>query len=202
MSNHKTDKETKMNKTLFIWGIACLVLAGLLVVLRFVLPPEYVTFMIGGQSLLWIPLVILCVMGCILLVNAGMRAAAEAKPQEISTNAEKAALNKRLEGAAWGLFLIMVGGFIIVPKSQIPQGLWSIGIGIIMLGLNAARYFYGIRLSGFTTFLGILSLLGGLAELIGLTSLQGALLLIILGASLVLKPWFDKRQLFGKAEQS
>ena len=71
-----------------------------------------------------------------------------------------------------------------------------------MLGLNAARYFYGIRMSGFTTFLGILSLLGGLAELIGLTSLQGALLLIIIGASLILKPWFEKRQLFGEAEQS
>lgn len=191
-----------MNKTLLTWGIICLVLAGLLLVLRFVLPPEYVTFIIGGQSMLWIPLVILCVVGCILLINAGVRAAVEVKPQETSTNPEKVALNKRLETAAWGLFLIMVGGFIIAPQSQIPQGLWSIGIGVIMLGLNAARYSYGIRMSGFTTFLGILSLLGGITELIGLTSLQGALLLIILGASLAIKPWFDKRQLFGKAEQS
>jgi hypothetical protein len=191
-----------MNKTLLTWGIICLALAGLLVVVGFVLPSEYVTFMIGGRSMLWIPLVILCVVGCILLINAGVRAAAEAKPQEISANPEKATLNKRLEAAGWGLFLIMVGGFMFVPQSQVPQGLWSIGIGVIMLGLNAARYFYGIRMSGFTTFLGILSLLGGLAELIGLTSLQGALLLIIIGASLILKPWFDKRQLFGKAEES
>ena len=191
-----------MNKTLLTWGITCLSLAGLIAVLSFVLPPNYVTFVIGGRSFLWIPLVTLCVVGCILLINAGARAAAEATPQETSANAEKTALNKRLESAGWGLFLIMVGGFIIAPPSQIPQGLWSIGIGIIMLGLNAARYFYGIRMSGFTTFLGILSLLGGIAELIGLTSLQGALLLIILGASLALKPWFDKRQFFGKAEQS
>jgi uncharacterized membrane protein len=54
--------------------------------------------------------------------------------------------------------------------------------------------------TGFTTFLGILSLLGGIAELLGITSLEGAFLLIILGAYLILKPWFDKRQLFGKAE--
>lgn len=190
-----------MNKTLLTWGIVCLALAGLLVVVGFVLPSEYVTFMIGGRSMLWIPLVILCVVGCILLINAGVRAAAEARPQEIRANPEKATLNKRLEGAAWGLFLIMVGGFMFVPQSQVPQGLWSIGIGVIMLGLNAARYFYGIRMSGFTTFLGILSLLGGLTEFIGLTSLQGALLLIILGAWLILKPWVDKRQLFGKAEE-
>lgn len=191
-----------MNKTLLTWGIICLALAGVLVVAGFVLPSEYVTFMIGGRSMLWIPLVILCVVGCVLLVRAGVRAAAEAKPQQTVANPEKAALNRRLEGAGWGLFLIMVGGFIIVPQSQVPQGLWSIGIGLIMLGLNAARYFYGIRMSGFTTFLGILSLLGGITEFVGLTSLQGALLLIILGASLVLKPWFDKYQLFGKAEQS
>ena len=191
-----------MNKTLLTWGIVCLALAGLLVVVGIVLPSEYVTFMIGGRSMLWIPLVILCAVGCILLINAGVRTAAEAKSQEISANPEKATLNKRLEGAAWGLFLIMVGGFMFVPQSQVPQGLWSIGIGVIILGLNGARYFYRIRMSGFTTFLGILSLLGGLAEWIGLTSLQGALLLIIIGASLILKPWFDKRQLFGKAEES
>ena len=191
-----------MNKTLLTWGIICLALAGVLVVVGFVLPSEYVTFIIGGRSLLWIPLVILCVVGCILLINAGLKAAAEAKLQEIIANPEKVALNKRLEGVGWGLFLIMVGGFMFVPQNQVPQGLWSIGIGVIMLALNTARYFYGIRMSGFTTFLGFLSLLGGLAELIGLTSLQGALLLIILGASLMLKPWFDRRQLFGKAEQS
>ncbi len=126
------------------------------------------------------------------------------EPSTIQTNidADKARLNKRLENSAWGLFLIMLGGFAFVPDAMIPKGLWSIGIGMIMLGLNAVRYFYKIRMSGFTTFLGILSLLGGIAEWIGWTSLDLALILIILGAYLLLKPWFDKRRLFGKAEQS
>jgi hypothetical protein len=190
-----------MNRILLTWGIVCLALAGLLVLLSLVPPPNYATVTIGSQSMLWIPFAILCIIGCILLVTAGARAAAETKSLQTDTNAEKAVLNKRLEGAAWGLFLIMVGGFMFVPQSQVPQGLWSIGIGVIMLGLNISRYFYGIRMSGFTTFLGVLSLFGGFAELIGLTSLQGALLLIILGAWLILKPWFDKRQLFGKAEE-
>jgi len=73
-------------------------------------------------------------------------------------------------------------------------------LGVIMLGLNAARYLYKIRMSGFTTLLGIVSLLGGIAELLGVTSLEGGLLLIILGAYLILRPWFEKRRLFGKAE--
>lgn len=193
-----------MNKTRLTLGITFIALAGLLVALNFVLPPEYLTFMIGGQNMFWIPLVILCIVGCVLMISAVSRAptVAETKLPERGRDTEKAALNKRMETVAWGLFLIMVGGFMFVPASQVPQGLWSIGIGAIMLGLNAARFYYQIRMSGFTTFVGVLSLLGGFAELIGWTSLQGALLLIILGALVILKPWFDKRQLFGKAEES
>ncbi len=116
-------------------------------------------------------------------------------------NADKVALNKRFESVAWGLFFIMLGGFMLIPESTISKGVWSIGLGLILLGLNAARYFNGIRMSGFTTFLGILSLLGGIVQLLGWKSLDGAFFLIVLGAYLILKPWFDERKLFGKAEQ-
>ena len=121
---------------------------------------------------------------------------------KVGIDTEKAALNKRLETAFWGLFLIMLGGWALIPDETIPKGAWSIGVGLIMLGLNAARYFNKIRMSGFTTILGILSLLGGIGELVGLADLGGAFLLIILGAYLILKPWFEQRKLFGKAEES
>jgi len=114
---------------------------------------------------------------------------------------EKVTLNKRLETMFWGLFLIMLGGWAFIPEETVPKGLWSIGVGLLFLGLNAARYFNGLRMSGFTTFLGILSVLGGIGEMMGL-DLGGALLLIVLGAYLILKPWFDKQGLFGKAEES
>lgn len=120
---------------------------------------------------------------------------------ENAADPEKVARNKQLETAGWGLFLIMLGGFALVPESAISKGWWSIGIGLIFLGLNAARYMNGIRMSGFTTFIGILSLLGGVIQLLGWKSMDGAFFLIILGGYLILKPWFDKRQLFGKAEQ-
>lgn len=114
----------------------------------------------------------------------------------------KAAFNKRLETAAWGLFLIMMGGFMFVPETTLKKGVWSIGVGLIMLGLNAIRYHYQIRMSGFTTVLGILAVVGGILELFGMMEVEGAFLLIILGAYLILKPWFDRRKLFGKAEES
>jgi hypothetical protein len=113
----------------------------------------------------------------------------------------KVELNKRFESVAWGLFFIMLGGFMLIPETTISKGFWSIGVGLILLGLNAVRYFNGIRMSGFTTFIGILSLVGGVLQLLGWRSMDGAFFLIILGAYLILKPWFDERKLFGKAEQ-
>ncbi|HET9589357.1 MAG TPA: hypothetical protein VFO91_11260 [Anaerolineales bacterium] len=112
----------------------------------------------------------------------------------------KAAMNKRFETVGWGWFLVMLGGFMLVPETTVAKGFWSIGIGLIFLGLNVVRYLNGIRMSGFTTFLGILAVLGGIAQLLGWNSMDGAFFLIILGAYLILKPWFDQRQLFGKAE--
>ena len=96
----------------------------------------------------------------------------------------------------------MLGGFMFVPDSVVEGGWWSIGVGLIMLGLNAARYFTRIRMSGFTTFLGIISVIGGALELAGMKGIDGAVFIIVLGGYLILKPYFDKRQLFGKAEQS
>ncbi len=193
-----------MNKSKLIWGIICLVLAGALAVLNLTLPPESLMFQIGDQNMPWVPPVVLGIVGIVLLATAGeaeKETAQAAQPQAVQ-DPEKAALNKRLETVAWGLFLIMLGGFLLVPHDVVAKGIWSIGVGVIMLGLNAARYFNKIKMSGFTTFLGILSLLGGIAELLGMTSLDGALLLIILGAYLIFKPWFEKQKLFGKAEES
>jgi hypothetical protein len=122
---------------------------------------------------------------------------------KVQTNIDpqKAALNKNMETAAWGCFLIMLGGFMFVPETIVKGGWWSIGVGVIMLGLNVARYFNHIRMSGFTTFLGIISVIGGALELAGMNGIGGAVFIIVLGAYLILKPWFDKQGLFGKAEQ-
>lgn len=189
-----------MNKSKLIWGIICLVLAGVLAVLNLTLPPESLMFQIGDQNMPWVPPVALGIAGIVLLATAGESEKETAQPQVVQ-DPEKEALNKRLETIGWGCFLLLLGGFALVPDETIPKGVWAIGVGVIMLGLNATRYFYKIKMSGFTTVLGILSLLGGIGELIGMTSLDGALLLLILGAYLILKPWFEKQRLFGKAEE-
>lgn len=194
-----------MNKGQLIGGIVCLALAILLTILDFTLPSEDLMFMIGDQNLPLVAPIILGIVGLILLVSAFTVGREPAQPEpkpEIRIDPDKAALNKRLEAVGWGLFLVMLGGFILVPGEQFPKGWWSIGVGLIMLGLNVTRYFYHIRMSGFTTFLGLVAIISGILELAGQDMLGGALFLIILGAYILVKPWFDKRQLFGKAEES
>jgi uncharacterized membrane protein len=195
--------EEKMNVSKFIWGIVCLLIAAGLTVANLRLPPEDLMFQVGDINMPWVPPVVLAIVGIILLATSFQREeSVEEAKNEISIDPEKSALNKRMETVAWGCFLIMLGGFMFVPKEIIRGGWWSIGVGLIMLGLNAARYFNGLRMSGFTTFLGILSVIGGVVDLFGVPGVDAAVLLIVLGGYLLLKPFFDKRQLFGKAEQS
>ncbi|TET97418.1 MAG: hypothetical protein E3J30_08955 [Anaerolineales bacterium] len=192
-----------MNTSRLIWGIICLVIAGGLAVANLALPPEDLMFQVGDENMPWVPVAVLAVLGIWLLATAGSNAqsAAEDVEAEIVTDPDRAALNKRLEGFAWGLFLIILGGFMFVPEQFIKGGWWSIGVGLIMLGLNAARYFNGLKMSGFTTFLGVVSVISGALEVAGLYDLDGAMLLIVLGAYLLIKPYLEKRRLFGKAEE-
>lgn len=193
-----------MNRTRLIWGIICLALAVLLGVLSIVLPPENLMFTVGDANVPYLPAIILGVVGIVLLAtaNEGVKATVLATPAEAAQDQGKIALNKRLETIAWGLFLIMLGGFMFVPGTTISKGLWSVGVGVIMLGLNVVRYLNKIKMSGFTTFLGIVSVIGGVMQLFAVANLEGAILLIVLGAYLIFKSWFDKRKLFGKAEES
>ncbi len=106
---------------------------------------------------------------------------------------DERALNKRLESIAWAFFLIMIGGIALVPNDRVPEGVWSVGAGLIMLGLNAARYYYKIKMSRFTIILGIILLVTGIGELFGLDLPGLAILLILVGLGMIVGPWIEKR---------
>ena len=75
------------------------------------------------------------------------------------------ALNRSLETLAWGLLFIWLGIWwgIIGLREFLPGGTGAFGIGLILLGLNGARWLKGISISLFSTSLGIFFLvLGGL----------------------------------------
>lgn len=181
-----------------IGGTICLSLAVFLAILSAVLPEDQLAFYIDGRNMPMVPVLILGIIGIGLLVTAGRPKSPSSEGgetvKETVLDPEKEALNKRLEGMGWGLFLIMLGGFSLVPHEQLPKGWWSIGVGVIMLGLNGLRVVYRIPPSGFTVFLGSIALASGIADLFGIDLPLLPILLILLGANALIKPWLEKRQ--------
>ena len=104
---------------------------------------------------------------------------------DTSTHAEQRALNKRLEALGWGLFLVMIGGLWLVPGELVREGTWLIGVGVIMLGLNAARFLNKIKMSWFTIVLGVLALAAGLGDYVGVDLPLIPILLVLVGASII-----------------
>jgi hypothetical protein len=100
---------------------------------------------------------------------------------------EKAILNNRLEGFAWGLFLVMLGALWLLPANKIPNDMWLVGAGLIMLGLNLARYLNEIAISGFTITIGAVALAIGLAGSVGLRLPIFSLALIAIGLWIILR---------------
>lgn len=94
-------------------------------------------------------------------------------------------LNKRYATMAWGAFFILLG--VTNLFRGLPAGAGALGIGIILLGLNAARYLSKIPASGFTVTLGVIALVFGTADVLrDLLKLQidvpfFPLLLIVIG---------------------
>jgi hypothetical protein len=100
-------------------------------------------------------------------------------------DAQKGASDRQLERISWALFLIMIGGLALMPKGLVPEGVWLVGAGLIMIGLNVARYLKGIRVSGFTVVLGLAALAAGFSSVAGVSLPVFPILLIALGAQIL-----------------
>jgi hypothetical protein len=103
----------------------------------------------------------------------------------VGQQSARPALDRRLEGIGWALFLIMIGGIGLIHT--VPPGTWLVRTGLIMLGLNVARSVNGIRMSNVTLVLGVLALLLGIGGMTGVDLPFFPLLLILIGADLLFK---------------
>ncbi|HEU5102341.1 MAG TPA: hypothetical protein VFU22_25135 [Roseiflexaceae bacterium] len=103
----------------------------------------------------------------------------------------KEALNKRLEAIGWGLFLVIIGALWLFPEGIVPDGTWLIAAGVIMLGVNLVRYLNDIKMSWASVLLGLLAVIFGLGEFVGLDLPFVAILLIVFGLGIILRPWLD-----------
>lgn len=82
---------------------------------------------------------------------------------ETSSNLDLQASNKKMDYIAWGAFIAMWAATFVVQQVthvDLRNGQY-VAVGVILLGLNAARYFRGIPMSRITVVLGLLALAGG-----------------------------------------
>ncbi len=110
---------------------------------------------------------------------------AEHTEKAVRSEEEKKALNDRLETIGWGVFVIMLGAAALVPDETMPKGAWSVAVGLIMLGLNAARLYFKIKPSGFTVFLGVVALASGMGDLLGVELPILPILIIVVGLNII-----------------
>jgi len=105
----------------------------------------------------------------------------EIQPKQGSRCRKGSPETKRLEGIA-GPVPHHARRVRLVPHDLVPKGLWSIGVGVIMLGLNVAANLASRQDERFHHCPGVIALISGGLELLGRNNLGGAILLIVLGA--------------------
>ena len=106
----------------------------------------------------------------------------------------EATLDRRLHDAGWGLLLALTGLMWLIPSSRVPEGAWLIGVATILLSINAVRAARHIQVSGFSLVLGLLALAAGIGRSLGVNLPLLAICLLVIGASLVVKPWLGAPQ--------
>ncbi len=91
-------------------------------------------------------------------------------------------LAKKFGAVGWALFFIWVG---IAFLTNIGFGAGLLGVGIITLGIQAARRYYGLELEGVWIVIGLLFVVGGLWELLELKLPLVPIVLVVAGLALL-----------------
>ncbi len=69
---------------------------------------------------------------------------------------------QKMDAIAWGLFFVWVG---IALLANLSWGIGLLGVGVIVLGGQAARKYLALSFEAFWVIVGVLFVLGGIWEL-------------------------------------
>jgi hypothetical protein len=94
----------------------------------------------------------------------------------------KGVLHKKLDAAGWSLFFIWIG---IALLAHVGWGVGLLGVGIITLGVQAARKYFDLKLEGFWVAVGFLFVLGGFWKLMNVQLGLLPILCIVAGVALL-----------------
>lgn len=119
---------------------------------------------------------------------------AQANHVESIQSTEKQLVSRQIREVGWGLLLVITGGVLLLPDKHLAEVAWLMGVGLVLLGANALRYFNGMRMETGSLILGAVALAGGVAAVFGVSLPLLPILMILLGASLLVSPLFEKKE--------
>ncbi len=91
-------------------------------------------------------------------------------------------LHKKLDAAGWGLFFIWTG---IAFLADVGWGAGLLGVGLITLGAQATRRYFGLELEGFWIAVGFLFIVGGIWRLFNIQFSLWPILCVAAGVALL-----------------
>ena len=97
-------------------------------------------------------------------------------------SAQRSELTRKLEAVGWGLFFIWVGAALF---AHLGWGVGLLGVGIITLGAQVARWYFALKLEGFWVVVGFLFMVNGIWELFRVQIGLVPILCIIAGFALL-----------------
>jgi len=97
-------------------------------------------------------------------------------------SAQRSKLARKLEAVGWGLVFIWMG---IALFAHLGWGVGLLGVGIIILGTQAARKYFELKLEGFWVAVGFLFVAGGVWKLFNIQLGLLPILCIVAGIALL-----------------
>lgn len=100
---------------------------------------------------------------------------------------------RNLGAFGWAAIFIVTGILWLIPERLLPNGIWLMSMGFILLGLNAARYSVGRRWEGCSLTLGVLALAAGVGAFLHVNTPALAITLIVIGLLSLFVPRRESR---------
>jgi hypothetical protein len=101
----------------------------------------------------------------------------------MATNTAPLTVASRIDAIGWGLLFLMSGVLFLIPG--LPDGTWLVGLGVLILGLNATRLAIGLPLDRFGVLIGAGAVLAGLGAIGGVDVPVFAFFLIACGLAVI-----------------
>lgn len=95
--------------------------------------------------------------------------------------------NRLLSQIGWGVLLLLTGVAWILPSDMHPTAFWFIGLGVLLLGLNAVRHRIHIPLDVFGLVAGFIALIAGIGVALNVELPVFALGLLALGVVVLVR---------------